>query len=64
MTPAKLKAAIGAIELALANRAMVDAILGHGASQDNRDIELGLDAEQSQRVLEAILAALRQIAAK
>ena len=63
MTKKELQDAIGAIELALTNSAMIDAILGHGPSQANRDIKLGLNTEQSKPVLEAILAVLQDLVA-
>lgn len=61
MTPEALGQAIGAVELAIANAAMIDGIVGHGASQANRDVALGLDAEQSAVVWRAILAALKSL---
>jgi hypothetical protein len=51
--------AINAIELGLANGAMIDTIIGHGPSQANRDIKLGLDTEQSKLMLNAILIVLK-----
>jgi len=63
VTPEQIDEAIAALELAIANTAMVDSILAHGPWQACRDVKLGLTIEQSKPVLEAVLAALRGLKA-
>ena len=61
MKSEQLDDAITAIELAIVNAAMIDGIVGHGRSQDNRSVTLGLSTEQSAPVWRAILAALTSL---
>jgi len=59
MTAEQVAEATSSVVGALANGAMIDGILGHSASQANRDIRLRFTAEQSRPVLKAVLAVLK-----
>ena len=61
MTPEEIDAAIVSLQLAITNDAMLDGLIGHGPSQANRDVKLGLTAEQSKPVLAAIILTLQAL---
>jgi hypothetical protein len=61
VTPEQIDAAIDGLQLAIINKAMVDGIVGHGVSEDCRDVKLGLTTEQSRPLLEAIIGVLQAL---
>lgn len=60
MTPEQMQAALTGIEIAMENGGAIDQIVAHGNGRSNRDIVLGLSAEDSMNIWMVIAGMLRE----